>query len=294
VGARVDRGDRNRNATPQPQTSAATSVLGPLDLALRDDLVSALRLMPGTFVVQTGQLGRANFALCPRRRFGRQQDSARRRERGRYGRAIRLWAAFDHRGRSAEVYRGPNSSLYGAGAASGVVSLTTPHGTTSFPSLLFEGDAGNFNTSREQLEVAGAHNKLDYLGAFSWLQTANDLPMDEYHVATTAANMGWQPKREHADSRHAALRRGCNRRSQRLGLLSRCRRRTQKDQDLFMSGSIDNQTTPAFTTAFATGSRASASNRSCGIRPASAFPPAVATSLPAHPTRQLSTASGHH
>ena len=49
------------------------------------------------------------------------------------------------------------------------------------------------NTSREELEVAGAHNKLDYLGAFSWLQTANDLPMDEYHVATSAANVGWQP-----------------------------------------------------------------------------------------------------
>ena len=43
--------------TPQAQTSAATSVLGPLDLALRDDLVSALRLMPGTFVVQAGQRG---------------------------------------------------------------------------------------------------------------------------------------------------------------------------------------------------------------------------------------------
>ena len=50
---------------------------------------------------------------------------------------------------SAEVYRGPDSSLYGAGADSSVVSLTTPHGTTSFPSLLFQGDAGNLTTSRE-------------------------------------------------------------------------------------------------------------------------------------------------
>ena len=61
--------------------------------------------------------------------------------------------------------------------ASGVVNLTTPHGTTSFPSLFFRGDAGNLETSREELEIAGAHNKLDYLGAFSWLQTSNDLPM---------------------------------------------------------------------------------------------------------------------
>ena len=43
--------------TPQAQTSAATSVLGPLDLGLRDDLVSSLRLMPGTFAVQEGQRG---------------------------------------------------------------------------------------------------------------------------------------------------------------------------------------------------------------------------------------------
>ncbi len=91
------------------------------------------------------------------------------------------------------MYRGPNSSLYGADAASGVVSLTTPRGTTSFPSLLFHADVGNYYTSREELEVAGAHNKLDYLGAFSWLQTSNDLPDDEYHVATSAANAGWQP-----------------------------------------------------------------------------------------------------
>ena len=49
----------------------------------------------------------------------------------------------------AEVYRGPDSSLYGADAESGVVSLTTPHGTTSFPSILFHGDVGNFTTSQE-------------------------------------------------------------------------------------------------------------------------------------------------
>ena len=94
---------------------------------------------------------------------------------------------------SAEVYRGPNSSLYGANAGSGVVSFTTPHGTTSFPSILFQGDFGNFRNSREQVELAGAHNRLDYLGAFSWLQTANSIPMDQYHVATSTANLGWQP-----------------------------------------------------------------------------------------------------
>ena len=73
-----------------------------------------------------------------------------------------------------------------------MVSLTTPHGTTNFPSLLFQGSAGNYSTSREELQVAGADKKLDYLGAFSWMQTANDLPMDKFHVATAAGNLGWR------------------------------------------------------------------------------------------------------
>ncbi|MGA3264646.1 MAG: TonB-dependent receptor plug domain-containing protein, partial [Terracidiphilus sp.] len=179
--------------TPQPQTSAAISVLGPLDLALCDDLVSALRLMPGTFVAQSGQRGTQSSL------FVRGGDSDNNKILvdgvsagdlgGRFDFGPLLTTAVER----AEVYRGPNSSLYGADAESGVVSLTTPHGTTSFPSLMFEGDAGNFNTSREEFTLAGAHNKLDYLGAFSWLQTGNALPMDEYHVATTAANIGWQP-----------------------------------------------------------------------------------------------------
>ena len=148
-------------------------------LALRTDLVSALRLMPGTFVVQDGQRG-AQSSLFVR---GGNSDSNKILLDGVS--AGDLGGRFDFGPlsttaiESAEVYRGPNSSLYGADAETGVVSLTTPHGTTSFPSITVEGDAGNFNTSHERAEVAGAHNKLDYLGDFSWLQTGNALPMDE-------------------------------------------------------------------------------------------------------------------
>ena len=44
--------------TPQPQTGAATSVIGPQRTGTeRRTMVSSLRLMPGTFVVQSGQRG---------------------------------------------------------------------------------------------------------------------------------------------------------------------------------------------------------------------------------------------
>jgi iron complex outermembrane receptor protein/vitamin B12 transporter len=229
--------------TPQPQTSAATSVLGPLDLALREDLVSALRLMPGTTMVQTGQRGGQGSLFV---RGGDSDDNKILLDGVSAG---DLGGRFDFGPLSttalerAEVYRGPNSNLYGADAESGVVSLTTPHGTTSFPSLMFQGDAGNFHTSREEFEVAGAHNKFDYLGAISWLQTSNALPNDEYHVTTTAANVGWQPSG--STQIRATLHYGVDATGvpNAWDFYHVTDVATEKDQDMFMSASIDNQTT---------------------------------------------------
>ena len=231
--------------TPQPQTSETTSVLGPLDLALRGDLVSALRLMAGTIIVQEGQLG-AQTSL-----FIRGGNSVANKilldgvDAGDLGNQFDFGPLSTTAVERAEVYRGPDSSLYGAGAGSGVVSLTTPHGTTSFPSVLFRGEAGNLSTSREELEVAGAHNKFDYLGAFSWLQTANNLPNDEYHVATTAGNFGWQPNAS------TQLRGTVHYGVDATGLPNAwdfyhvANNATEKDQNLVVSASLDNQTTAA-------------------------------------------------
>jgi len=232
--------------TPRPQTSAATSVLGPLDLAQRDDLVSSLRLMPGTFVVQAGQMGSQSSL------FVRGGDSDSNKVLVDGVDAGDLGGRFDFGPLSttamerAEIYRGPNSNLYGADAASGVVSTTTPHGTTSFPSLLFQGEAGSYSTQREELELAGAHDKLDYLGAFSWLQTDNDLPNDEYHVATSAANIGWQPNGSwqiRGTVHYSVDGTGVPNAWDFYHVADQA---TEKDQDLFLSGSVDYQTTVDF------------------------------------------------
>jgi len=231
--------------TPQPQTSEATSVLGPLDLALRDDLVSALRLMPGAISLQDGQLG-AQSSLFVR---GGNSDA---------NKVLLDGVSVDDMGGNfdfgplsttaverAEVYRGTDSNLYGAGAASSVISLTTPRGTTSFPSLLVQADAGNFNTSREEGEVAGTRDRLDYLGAFSWLQTGNSLPNDEFHVATTAANIGYQLNG--TTQLRGTLHYGVDGAGvpNSWDFYQVADSATQKDQDLFISGVIDNQTTPS-------------------------------------------------
>jgi vitamin B12 transporter len=232
--------------TPQSQTSSATDVLGAVELATRTDMAGALRLMPGTASIQIGQRG-AQTALFIR--GGGSDDNKTLLDGidisdlgGRFDFGNHSTTALER----SEVYRGPNSNLYGADAASGVISLTTPRGTTSFPSFFLSGDGGNFATHHEEAELAGAHNKLDYLGAFSWLETSNALPHDKYHNATTAGNFGWQPN-------GATQLRG----TVHYGVASTgvpnawnfyqvADRATQKDQDLYISASIDNQTTASF------------------------------------------------
>jgi iron complex outermembrane receptor protein/vitamin B12 transporter len=236
--------------TPQPQTSSATDVIGPLDIAQREDLVSVMRLMPGTVVTQTGQRGGQASLFV---RGGDSDDNKILIDGvsvgdlgGRFDFGPLTTTALER----AEVYRGPNSNLYGADAESGVVSMITPHGTTSFPSLIFQGDAGNFHTSREEFEIAGAHNKVDYLGAFSWFQTSNALPNDEYHVATTAANVGWSPSGN--TQVRATLHYGVDGTGvpNAWDFYHVTDVATQKDQDIYMSASVDNQTLPDFHNSF--------------------------------------------
>ncbi len=232
--------------TPQSQTSAATDVLGPLDLALRNDLTSVMRLMPGTSVVQAGQLGAQTSLFV---RGGNSDDNKvliDGVDAGDLGNQFNYGSLSTTAVESAEIYRGPDSNLFGAGAESGVVSLTTPHGTTSFPSIILQADGGRFYTSRERLEVAGAHKKIDYLGAYSWLQTANDLPNDEFHVGTAAANLGY------ALNGSTQIRGTVHYGVSAVGVPNAwsfyhvADDITQKDQDIFASGAIDNQTTAAF------------------------------------------------
>jgi iron complex outermembrane receptor protein/vitamin B12 transporter len=232
--------------TPQPQTSSATTVIGPLDLDLRTDLASTLPLMPGANVVQSGQRG-SEASL-----FVRGGDSDGNMvlvdgvEAGDVGGRFDFGTLPATGVEQAEIYRGANSSLYGAGAVSGVVNMTTPRGTTPFPSFILRMDGGNLNTHHEEATVAGAKGKLDYLGMYSWLQTSNALPNDEHHMGAAAGNLGWQlnAKTQIRGTGHYNVA--------AVGLPNAwdfyqvADNGTQKDQDIYASGTIDNQTTDSF------------------------------------------------
>jgi vitamin B12 transporter len=232
--------------TPQQQTTTETTVLDSLDLARREDFISVLRLQPGAVVVQAGQRG-SQTSLFLR---GADSNAARILMDGVT--VDEIGGIFDFGNtsttgvQSMEVYRGPNSSLYGSDAASGVLNFTTPRGIYPSPVLTFNGDLGNFHTARNQLELNGSRKTLDYYGAYSWLQSENALPNDRYHLGSAAANIGWQP------SANLQFRGAAHYSVAATGVPNAWNfyyiadDRKQSDQNLYVSGTIDYQVTPDF------------------------------------------------
>ena len=177
--------------TPVEQTSAAVTLIPDLDLATTVGISDALRQSPGVDVVQQGQMGGLTSL------FVRGGDSDANKVLIDGIPAVDVGGTFDFGTVSStgqaglEIYRGPNSVLYGSDAGSSVVNLETPRGSDPKPVVNYSGDAGNFHTYRDEISLSGAHRKLDYYTAFSRFDTGNALPMDEYHSATAAANVGF-------------------------------------------------------------------------------------------------------
>lgn len=232
--------------TPQPQTSAATSVLAASDFALRSDFVSSLRLMPGVAAVQSGQRGSVTSLFI---RGGGSTDTkvlVDGIDAGQFGNTFDFGQLDTTAIERAEVYRGTNSDLYGASAGSGVVSFTTPRGTTNFPSITLSADGGNFNTSREEGQLAGAHKKIDYLAGYSWLQTSNALPNDQFHLGSAAGNFGYQLNGSTQFRGTVHYNVAATGVPNAWDFYHVADNATQKNQDLYILASVDNQTTANF------------------------------------------------
>ena len=177
--------------TPIQQSSAAISLTSSLDLATRIGVADELRENPGVQVVQQGQAGGVTSL------FVRGGNSTANKVLIDGITAEDVGGIFDFGTvqqtavSSIETYRGPNSVLYGSDAGASVVSLNTPRGSSIRPAFIYTGDGGDFTTYRNQAEVSGAHKRLDYYAAFGRFDTSNDLPLDKYHSATSAANLGY-------------------------------------------------------------------------------------------------------
>jgi vitamin B12 transporter len=225
---------------PAAQVSASITRLGSLDFQNLATVTDALRTVPGFHLVQTGGRGGqtslfirggnsdANKVLLdgvPLEDIGGTFDFANLATTGIA---------------SAEAYRGPNSVLFGADAGAGVVAFSTPRGSTPFPSLIYDGDGGNFGTYRNQVQGGGTRNALDYYAGFGDLQTTNSLAGDTYHDVTAIGNLGYAldaRTRLRASARNSVSAAGLP--GQYVFTLV-ANDAKQSDQNIFLSGVLDH------------------------------------------------------
>lgn len=179
---------------PKAQVGASVSVIDPdqLQASNKLDVFEALRLVPGTQVVQTGQRGGTTsiFVRGGNADFNKVLiDGIPANDiGGEFEFANLSTGGVDH----LEILRGPNSVLYGADALGSVINITTRRGTSTIPALTFSGDGGNFSSFRQQGSLAGAFRQFDYFSEFSRFDTQNSLPNNSFHNGTYAGNFGWQ------------------------------------------------------------------------------------------------------
>ncbi len=234
--------------TPLPQLTAPVTLISRDDLSTRIGLIDDLRQAPGVSVVQTGQAGGvtslfvrggnsdANKVLIdgiPAEDVGGSFDVGTVSSTGLAGPGV---------GNAIELYRGPNSALYGSDSLASVVSLSTPRGSSLKPVLNYSGDAGNLHTWRNEAIVSGTHDRADFLLAYSRFDTSNALPHDRFHSSTAAANLGYNisastPLRftiRNADSA-GGLTNGYN-------LYNLVQDGKQSDQDLYSGLTLENTT----------------------------------------------------
>jgi vitamin B12 transporter len=177
--------------TPVNQLAAPVTLIPESAFATQLGILNDLPQSPGVHVVQTGQTG-GPASLYVR---GGSPDANQTLVDNLT--ANDIGGRFDYNTISTtglsgvELYRGPNSALYGTGAEASVVAVSTFRGSALRPVLNYTGDGGNFHTYSNEAALSGTLNKLDYFGAFSRLNTSNALPRDEYHAVNSIANLGY-------------------------------------------------------------------------------------------------------
>jgi vitamin B12 transporter len=182
-------------SVPESQVGASVSVLTrrTLDALDKLDVLDALRFVPGVQVVQESQRGSIASIFIR----GGDDDFNKVLLDGIPVNDIGGEFDFSNLSTSGvnevEVFRGPDSILYGSDALAGVINITTREGSTPTPQFTYSADAGNFETYRQEVSVGGASHRFDYYSNFMRFDTQNGLPNNSFHNATYTGNFGWKP-----------------------------------------------------------------------------------------------------
>lgn len=161
-----------------------------LDAIGKPDVLEALRLVPGTSIVQTGGRGGVTSAFIRGGNSNFNKVLIDGIPANDIGGGIDL-SQFSLAGvERIEVLREANSVIAGTDALAGVISITSRRGQTRVPEASLTLDGGNLGTNRESASVGGVVQRFDYFSELGRFGTDNDLPNNRYRAATYAGRFG--------------------------------------------------------------------------------------------------------
>jgi vitamin B12 transporter len=174
------------------QIGAPVTVLDAHTLTVigKTDVLDALRLVPGSSLVQTGGRGGTTsvFIRGGNSNFNKMLiDGIPAND---IGGGIDLSPFATTGVEQIEVLRQANSVIAGTDALAGVISLTSRRGQTRVPDASLSLDVGNLGTHHESASVGGVLKRFDYFSEFSHLATDNDLANNRYRNNTYAGRFG--------------------------------------------------------------------------------------------------------
>jgi vitamin B12 transporter len=162
-----------------------------LETLAKPSVLEALRLVPGSQVVQTG--GRGGITSL----FVRGGASNFNKVLVDGVPVNDIGGGFNYADLSTtgieriEALRDANSVLYGSDAMAGVISINTRRGQTRTPELCASLDGGTLGTRRGELSLGGTARRFDYFAAYSHFATDNKVPNNAYTNDTFAGRVGW-------------------------------------------------------------------------------------------------------
>jgi vitamin B12 transporter len=179
-------------STPEVQTGASIGVIGEQSLATRRAVEEELRIEPGAQVTSTGQVGAVTSLYVRGGPSDANQVIIDGVPADDIGGAVNFANLSAGGYEKAELYRGPNSALFGSGAYADVLDIVTRRGVTPLPELGYAIDGGTFGTLHQEANLGGAWRRFDYFTDFNRFGTQNSTPNSEFHNASYLANLGWQ------------------------------------------------------------------------------------------------------
>ncbi len=177
---------------PEAQTGASISVIEAEQLEIHRDLQKAAALEPGIHFSQSGQAGAQTTANV---RGG--PDSANKLlidgiPANNIGGAVDFGILQSAGFSSVEMFRGPNSALFGSDALASVINVATRRGVTLLPELTYAVDGGTFGTYRQEATLGGAWKRFDYFSDLARFDTQNSMQNSADHNLSYAGNFGVQ------------------------------------------------------------------------------------------------------